>query len=164
MSTKILISPELQSVLDRHNITRYAPAYGGESVGLDLYYTGTEPIRWYELDGYEVRKPIQRLRLIPTGLKIALDNDKVGLLLERGSISKTSLVKRAGVIDPGYTGEIFVNLVNLGGSGTLMPGDKLPVQLVVVPCDRYFDSVTPEEFAAITSTAQRSEGKVGSSN
>lgn len=163
MPTQILISPELQVVLDAQNITQYGPAYGGESAGLDLYYTGTHKLEW-DSKSHHPYMVDEMTRLIPTGLRIALPSNMVGLILERGSISKTNLVKRAGVIDSSYTGEVFVNLVNLGGNYLIHPGDKLPVQLVVVPCDNQFVPVTPSEWASITSTSKRKEGKVGSSN
>jgi dUTPase len=106
----------------------------------------------------------KQVRLIPTGLRIKLAPNMVGLLLERGSVVKTPFVKRAGVIDPGYTDEIFVNLASLGSPYILRPGDKLPVQLVVVPCDNQFTEVTQSEWTVLTSTAKRGDGKVGSSN
>lgn len=173
MPTQILISPELQAVLDAQNVTQYGPAYGGESVGLDLYYVGKERLEWsgpplsgpgHAIHAYLDTNPTMQVRLIETGLKIKLSPNMVGLILERGSVSKTNLVKRAGVIDPGYTGTVFVNLASLGGSYVIHPGDKLPVQLVVVPCDNQFVPVTPSEWATIISTSKRKEGKVGSSN
>jgi dUTPase len=164
MPTAILIDPKLQKVLDQNNVTNYGPAYNGESVGLDLYYVGDIPIYWEENTYRLHTSAYDPIALIPTGLKIKLSPDNVGLILERGSVTKTSLVKRAGVIDPGYTGEVFVNLVNLGGQGRINPGDKLPVQLVVLPCDNRFVSVTPAEFDLLTMNAARAAGKVGSSN
>jgi dUTPase len=163
MPTQILISPQLRNVLDFHHVTQYGPAYQGESVGLDLYYTGDQVLSW-DVGEHHATLDGKQVRLIPTGLRIKLAPNMVGLLLERGSVIKTPFVKRAGVIDPGYTDEIFVNLASLGSPYILRPGDKLPVQLVVVPCDNQFTEVTQSEWTTLTSTAKRGDGKVGSSN
>ena len=52
----------------------------------------------------------------------------------RSSIaSKKSLIVGACVIDPGYNGELFINLLNVGRKERLIkPGDKI-AQLVMVP-------------------------------
>lgn len=158
---KMKLSGALQDILTQKGIDKYQPAYDGESVGLDLYYTG-ETI---DLIPYNMNK------LLSTGVHIALPKNHMGLLLERGSIVKTVCKLRAGVIDPGYTGEIFVNLVNLdqvNSFGTsklqLAFGDKLPVQLVVIPVVTYYEAVDEKEYDKYVNESKRQEGKVGSSN
>lgn len=169
MKIPILVLPSLQKVLLSQgvSVSEYLPAYGGESAGLDLYSTMEEPVTFYgschnpigESSGAEIR-------LISTGLKVALPEGTVGLIQERGSVTKTPVVKRAGVIDRSYTGEIFVNLAGLCSFGdfTIKPGDKLPVQLIVVPVYNDYTSVTDEEYTELTSTSKRGSGKVGSSD
>lgn len=133
------------------------PAYSGESAGLDLYYTGKEDII------LSYRNPS---KLIPTGLRIALPKGKVALLRERGSIIKTPLFLRAGVIDPGYTGEIFVNLVYYPSIGDFLiePNQKLPVQLIVTSFDYNFVQVNEQDWQMLTTSSIRKEGKIGSTN
>lgn len=141
----------------------YKPAYGGESVGLDLYYAGNTTLT---LEGRYDRTNNQNDKvLIPTGVHIALPLGYVALVKDRGSISKTNLVRRAGVVDPGYTGEIFVNLAVLNGEKCIIkPGDKLPVQLVVVKAETNYEVVDDDTFSKLTSDASRGDGKVGSSD
>ena len=73
-------------------------------------------------------------RILPTGLKVEVPH---GYMLEvknrSGMAAKKSLVVGACVVDSGYSGEIFVNLHNIGkGSQTIKHGDKI-AQLVLVP-------------------------------
>ena len=140
----------------------YGPAYNGESVGLDLYNMGPEVIipgrnKWIVFE--------EEIQTIPTGVRICLPKGTVGLVEERGSILKTGLVARAGVIDPGYTGEIFVNLVNIGERDTTIPvGAKLPLQLIVIPYCRTFKVVPYQEYLEETTVSTREVGRLGSSD
>jgi dUTPase len=154
----ITLSKELVDILAKQDIKPedYKPAYGGESVGLDLYYTGKETLFVNERIIHGLEKP-----LIPTGVRMALPRGYVCFVCDRGSISKTGLVRRAGVIDPGYTGEVFVNLF---GQGTINPGDKLPVQLVVIKAETNYNTVSLEDFEKLTADSQRGDGKTGSSD
>ena len=72
--------------------------------------------------------------VLGTGLKFGVPH---GFMLEvknRSSMaSRKSLVVGACVIDPGYNGEVFINLLNVGKDMKLIkPGDKI-AQLVMVP-------------------------------
>ena len=89
------------SVLHAHGIEAlsYKPAYDGESAGLDLYNAGPE-IKIFGRNKWVAFG--EEPTLVPTGVKIALPSNTVGLIKERGSIVKTGLFIRAGVIDPGY--------------------------------------------------------------
>jgi dUTP pyrophosphatase len=72
--------------------------------------------------GYDLRaaaeqnlKPGQRA-LIPTGLHIGLPSNTVGYVCPRSGLAANcgiTVLNAPGVIDPGYTGEILVNLINL---------------------------------------------------
>lgn len=150
---EIYVTPALRQVLDQNSVTNYLPAYEGESAGLDLYCTGA---------ARELCTASLTSWLIPTGLHINLPRGMVGLILDRGSISKGLHVRRAGVIDPGYKGEIFVNL--LSPVAPPQPGEKLPVQLVVVPFRTDYKEVTLEEYTTLTSSSKRGSGALGSSD
>jgi len=178
----IKINDQLKKVLtDRGlNPDEYGPAYGGESAGLDLYYAGENEILIDNTKEYEMTVGKKDKVLIPTGVHVALPKTMVAVIMERGSIIKTDLIRRAGIIDAGYTGEIFVNLVDIGtplqmgreGTKTyidssktkVIPGTKLPVQLVVIPVNNNYKQVSDEEYENITSNAARKEGSVGSSD
>jgi dUTPase len=161
---KLSLTDACSQVLHAYGINpeSYGPAFDGESVGLDLYNCGPELTltgknKWVAFD--------EPATLIPTGVKIALPPNTVALVKERGSVIKTGLFVRAGVIDPGYTGEIFVNLVNLGERDTLFPtGVRLPVQLIVVPCYTKFDVISNLEYLEVTKKSIRKEGAIGSSD
>lgn len=131
----------------------YGPAYDGTSVGLDLYSMKT----WTIL-------PNDHFTLIPTGVKVALPRNTQGLILERGSIRKTPLKVRAGVIDPDYTGEIFINCVNLSSEPwKISEGEKLPFQLVCTPV-LPTKFITEKEYQALTENSLRQDACLGSSN
>jgi dUTP pyrophosphatase len=153
---------DLKDALEFNNIKieDYIPAYGGESAGLDLFNAGNKFTLIPKKD-----LPKNEVTLIETGLKIKVPKGWVALIQERGSIVKTPLKVRAGVIDSGYTGEVFVNLVNVGSQEyTIDAYQKLPVQIVIVKCDNEFLIVNKEEYLDLTKTSERKEGQVGSSD
>lgn len=159
----ICLSKNLLEVLDFHNIEKenYVPAYNGESAGLDLYNCG-EVITIHPAASYEDNK---KSVMIPTGIKINIPHGYVGLIQERGSITKTPLKVRAGVIDTGFTGEVFINCVNTSKENfTIYKYNKLPFQIIVVKCDNKFKIVSDEEYLYNTSYSARKEGQVGSSD
>lgn len=156
---KVYPNSHLREILQHKNIESYVPAYSGESVGLDLYAT-----QMTQIDPATSHNG-QKGATIATGLHIALPHSHAGLILERGSVTKTPLKVRAGVIDPGYTGEIFVNAVNVSDlSYIISQGDKLPFQIVVVKCDNDFQVITEDEYLEITKSSRRQNGQVGSSD
>lgn len=164
----ICLSEELKNILNKNNIepSDYVPAYGGESAGLDLYNCGDHmhiPPASHKGIIYDDTKKFKNL--IPTGLRISVPKGYVALIQERGSIIKTPLKVRAGVIDSGYTGEVFVNCVNTSDFVyTIYERNKLPFQIVVVKCDNDFKVVTEEEYLSLSNSSSRQAGKVGSSD
>ena len=181
----ILVSPALELALrdDGFTADTYRPAYSGGSVGLDLYNAGPTktipsastnykvspdyPYRELHNDPVEAGNRFKKVfkQLIPTGLRVAIPHGWVGIIQERGSVTKTGLKVRAGIIDPGYTGEVFVNCVNLGVHDHEIPANtKLPFQLVVVQANAHFAPVSQEEYDLLTTESSRKEGKIGSSD
>ena len=166
---KICLSSDLRNILEASEVnpeSGYIPAYEGESAGLDLYNCG--PTIDIIPSNYKPAVPdgsTDNRVLIPTGIRIDVPRGYVALVQERGSVTKTPLKVRAGVIDSGYTGEIFVNCVNVGPDVyTIYAKQKLPFQVVVVKCDNQFKVVSEEEYLDLTSTSQRKDGQVGSSD
>lgn len=140
------------------DIKDYVPAYNGESAGLDLYNVSDEIVIKPTFDANE------RV-LIPTGIRVIIPQGYVGLVQERGSVTKSPLKVRAGVIDCGYTGEVFVNCINTSNDDWIINSNsKLPFQLVVVKCDNEFNIISKEKFVELTSKSKRKEGSVGSSD
>ena len=167
MSIKLKLSKTLIDLLSQNGIDAkkdYKPAYGGESIGLDLYYAGKEPFHIVGTKHY--KKDLSESKvLIPTGVHIALPLGYGAFIKDRGSISKTEFIRRAGVVDPGYTDEIFVNLATLNKHAvTIMPGEKLPVQLVIVKTETNFEVIDDAEYDKYVNKSKRKDGKTGSSD
>jgi dUTP pyrophosphatase len=153
----IFLNNELIKTLQHNNIQAedYKPAYDGESVALDLYTTSEESIII----------PANKSILIPTGLHIALPRDYAAVIMERGSIIKTPLIRRAGVIDPGFTNQIFVSLLNTSNNDWIINArSKLPVQLLVYKITTSFIQLSRTAYEEITSDTNRGVGMVGSSD
>ena len=168
---KIFLNKELKDILNKNNINvnSYIPAYNGESAGLDLFSCNNNitltPTHYKNATNENYFQQQKFKALISTGLKMIVPKGYVALVQERGSITKTPLKVRAGVIDSGYTGEIFVNCINTGSKPyTLSKGEKLPFQIVVVKCDNQFEVIDEEEYLSLSSASHRKEGMVGSSD
>lgn len=160
--TVITISQNLENILQKEGVSssEYVPAYGGESAGLDLYNTGGD----IYIQPSNKSGDANRV-LVPTGIRMNIAKGYVALIKERGSVTKTPLKVRAGVIDAGYTGEVFVNCVNLGEQVyTIYKSNKLPFQVVVVKCDNEFRTVNNEEFEELVEHSKRKSKKIGSSD
>jgi dUTP pyrophosphatase len=102
--------------------------------GLDVFWSPSNNVR-LEYD------PNVGLNIAPgdsvvleTGLKFGVPHGYMLEVKNRSSMaSKKSLVVGACVVDPGYNGELFVNLLNIGRKNRLIkPGDKI-AQLVMIP-------------------------------
>jgi dUTPase len=140
----------------------YCPAYDGESAGLDLYNMGPE-VQIHGRTNWSILE--EKSVLVPVGIRVFLPKNFVGLIRERGCISRSGMTYRGGVIDPGYTGEIFINIINLGERETVIPtGSKLPLQLIVVPCLQNFQLVSEPEYNELTEYSKRATGCLGSSD
>ena len=162
------------------NISYYLPdhlpnleqAYGATSAGFDLYaaaYTLLDSNLEVVCNGEDKRTGMNfsKRPLIGTGLRIDLpDPSHYVEIRERGSIRKYPLALRAGIIDFGYTGEIFVQ-VDVYNSVMFEKGAVLPFQIIFHPrCDvsSILKRVNFEEFEQISSRHQRQAGALGSSN
>tara|TARA_R110000824_G_scaffold385603_1_gene579901 strand:+ start:499 stop:990 length:492 start_codon:yes stop_codon:yes gene_type:complete len=102
--------------------------------------------------------------LIPTGLKVSVP---YGHMLEiknkSGMAYKRQLVVGACVVDPGYTGELYVNLHNIGlKTQYIRAGDKV-AQAVLIPvliCNA--EEVTEKEYDVAVQHYVRGDGGFGS--
>ena len=135
-------------------------AYDGTSACFDLYTTKN-----MHLPSNFFQGQLHKSYLIPTGLHLQLpDRHWVALIKERGSVIKTGLVLRAGVIDFGYEGEIFV-AVDVHNETYLEHGDKLPFQLLIQkfePDDTTFE-ITNDPIPS-SKISERGDGCLGSSD
>ena len=95
---------------------------------------------------------------VSTGIAIALPTDCVGLIWDKSSIGqKRGLKSLGGVVDAGYTGEIFVGLVNVGSEPqAFAAGDKV-AQLLIQKVEH------PEIVEVVElDVTERGEGRFGS--
>ncbi len=115
--------------------------------GLDFYATE------------DVEIHLNRLGLVYTNVAIALPKQTVGLMLDRGSMSKNGLTVVGGVFDEEYRGEVIIGLANVANTVgyTIKRGDKV-AQLVIMPI------LTPEvELVEMLDDTNRGEKRWGSS-
>ena len=129
--------------------------------GMDLYYCPNgERARIIKEEGLVI-EPRQSV-LIPTGLKVQVPYGHMLEIKNKSGIAfKRQLVVGACVVDPGYTGELYVNLHNLGlRPQYLQEGDKI-AQAVLIPISHCnIEEVTEEKFLRSHST--RGNGGFGS--
>jgi len=94
-------------------VPNFKPKLGGDA-GVDLYLVNDvkiEPGRYYDL---------------PSGIRIAMPFDWYAEVRARSSTSKRMVHVFPGIIDPGYTGELFACVTNLSTTAIeLKRGDRV---------------------------------------
>lgn len=88
----------------------------------------------FDLQAWEdIMIPPNSWQVVSTGLKIAIPEGYMGLILERSGLAmKHGLMVIGGVIDPGYRGEVKVMLYNPSDTAVIvMEGDRI-AQLAIV--------------------------------
>ena len=101
--------------------------------GMDLFYCPNgERSDIVERDGLAICP--RESKLVPTGLKIEVPyGNMLEIKNKSGIASKRKLITGACVVDPGYDGEVYVNLHNIGlNTQYIKPGDKI-AQAVLIP-------------------------------
>ena len=100
--------------------------------GMDLYYCSNGDKKLYNTEDFHI--PPKTSRLLSTGIKVEIP---YGYMFEvknkSGIVFKRQLLVGACVIDPGYNGEVYVNLHNIGAeTQVIKEGDKI-AQAVLIP-------------------------------
>ena len=129
--------------------------------GMDVFYCPSEKEKDRLCDTTDFWVPPRESRVLSTGLKVEIPK---GYMLEiknkSGIASKRQLLVGACVIDPGYDGEIFINLHNLGNeSQVIKPGEKI-AQAVLIPVVHC--GVTEELHDCLNIASERGTGGFGS--
>lgn len=97
--------------------------------GMDFFYCPTEPT----LLGIEPGESV----LLPTGIKMEVPPGCMLQIMNKSGIaSKRSLITGACVVDEGYTGEIFVNLHNIGTNTQFVESGEKIAQGVFVKIEK----------------------------
>ena len=100
------------------------------------------PKKQHELDiGYDLHSSVdiklasKEVTLVKTAISISLPKDVGGFVLPRSGLSSNhliTLINSPGLIDPGYTGELIVPLINHGEKNyKIKRGDRI-AQLVFI--------------------------------
>jgi dUTP pyrophosphatase len=122
---------------------QFIRAHGDEDAGYDIVASE-----------YNVIYP-GKSQLISTGLIVAIPKGYVGVIKSRSGLAvKHDIEAGAGVIDPGYRGEVKVLLRNFGTETYgIAPGDKI-AQMLILPT-----YIGPTEFAgSLTETKRGGKG------
>jgi dUTP pyrophosphatase len=147
----------LLKVARTHNMAKLPSRANPSDAGADVFYCPTKVVS-VELQPGESA-------VLPTGLKVEVPH---GYMLEvknrSGMAAKNSLVVGACVVDSGYSGEIFVNLHNIGNTPkTIDMGDKI-AQLVLIPVVQWRSFPVEEEMLYVDplTISNRGDGALGS--
>ncbi len=74
-----------------------------------------------------------QVEAIPTGIKVAIPDDHVGLIWDKSGVSMKGVHRLAGVIDSGYRGEVKVVMINLGDKPFVIDNGMKIAQMLVQP-------------------------------
>jgi len=100
--------------------------------GMDLYYCPNgEREKAIKEEGFVIEP--RASVLVPTGIKVEVPYGYMLEIKNKSSVAyKLQLIVGACVIDPGYDGEVFINLHNIGlRAQFLQPGDKVAQAVLV---------------------------------
>jgi dUTP pyrophosphatase len=98
--------------------------------------------------------------LIPTGIKLEIPEGYWASIEARSSTSKQSLIVPKGVIDEGYRGELFAQILNVGTKPVFINhGDRLIQLILHKRIIKDFDIIEVDELSA----SERGETGFGSS-
>ena len=128
--------------------------------GYDLFYCpdGSQK-KLYDTPDYHI--PPGSSRVIPTGLKFQIPlNTMLEIKNKSGIASKRQLIVGACVVDPGYDGEVFVNLHNIGSETQIIkPGQKLAQCMLIPLMDPGIEEVLED---GLNTAHSRGSGALGS--
>lgn len=80
---------------------------------------------------------------VPTGLALEFPSTHGALVEDRSGLALRGLTTLAGVIDPGYRGEVRVVITNLGAAAAeIKPGDRIAQLRIVQRIEAQFEEVT----------------------
>lgn len=145
------------------------------SAGIDLYI----PNEFFVKEGEDLRaapsygKDIQSLKLepgdsvlIPSGIRAKVPKNRALIAFNKSGVSvKKNLMVGACVIDEDYTGEIHIDVKNVGNKETwIQAGDKI-IQLLCIPVDyvNIIESKSELEcFGSSLDNSERGQGGFGS--
>ena len=91
---------------------------------------------------------------VPTGVALEFPSTHGALVEDRSGLALRGLTTLAGVIDPGYRGEVRVVITNLSQSAAeIKPGDRIAQLRIVQRIEAHF-----EEVASLAETTRGAAG------
>lgn len=141
------MNPHIRTKLLDHDakLPRYAHTGPFGDLAADLYST------------HSVRIEPHKAVLVATGLAMAFPADFGALVEDRSGLAVKGITTLAGVIDPGYRGEIKVVLINITDAPiNLAKGDRIAQLRIVQRIEANFEEVTDLD------DTHRGEGGFGS--
>ena len=129
--------------------------------GMDLFYcpNGEQENQLIKEEGFPISP--KESKLVPTGIKAEVPYGHMLEIKNKSGIAyKRQLITGACVVDPGYDGEIYVNLHNIGlCTQYVKSGDKI-AQAVLIPIVHCgIEEITEDNLNKSTT---RGEGGFGS--
>ena len=128
--------------------------------GMDIYYCPNGDKKLYNTEDFYI--PPKTSRLLSTGIKVEIP---YGYMLEiknkSGIAYKRQLLVGSCVIDPGYDGEIYINLHNIGTETQVVKeGDKIAQAIMIPIIHCGVEEVATDQFLNFHS--KRGDGGFGS--
>lgn len=124
--------------------------------GMDLFYCPDGGVKFTTLLPGESK-------LFSTGLKIQVpSNHMLQIMNKSGIASKRSLIVGACVVDEGYTGEVFVNLHNIGKHTQIIEAGNKLAQGVFVKIEKPPFKVVKNSEDLYGEVTSRGSGSLGS--
>lgn len=147
----------LLKVARTHNLAKLPSRANPSDAGADVFYCPEDDVAVYLQPGESA--------VLPTGLRIEVPHGYMLEVKNRSSMAaKHSLVVGACVVDSGYSGQIFVNLHNVGSTPKVIHrGDKV-AQLVLIPVVQWRSFPVAEEMLYVDplTISDRGDGALGS--
>lgn len=132
---------------------------------ITVRFSGNHPTRAYPTDaGWDLAAtddrvvPVRAIVKVPTGTFVDLPAGSYGMICSRsGLVAKHGLAvaNAPGIIDAGYTGEIFVTLVNLGPRPYRIEEGERIAQIVLGRTDGI---IVPDAPASLSNLARGENG------
>lgn len=99
---------------------------------------------------------------IASGICVEITPKTAGIFLNKSGVAKKGLIVGAQVIDCGYTGEVHLNIHNVGlENHTIEPGQKI-AQMLVMPIETPSVQVMADNYEIKTYKSERGSGAFGS--
>jgi len=129
-----MISIKVKKLSDSAQMPRYAHTGIYGDLAADLYASASATLAAAGEAG--------STQAVPTGIAIEFPSTHGALVEDRSGLAVRGITTLAGVIDPGYRGEIKVVMTNLGTTPVeIKPGDRIGQLRIVQRIEAYFEEV-----------------------